>query len=328
MSETDLKYTAGEILTAPPLAFAGAIEGPAVEKIAELAREASKPEILYIPSAGLGRGLPERVPVLWDRHAQVVIPLVGHVLAAMPPLERSGTATVTTLASFIDLVNRHKDEGSVVFSKSEWPKPKLTAVIDYHDTKNTARLGKHRIVYPFPVTDEFTTWIDGDSKPMDQVKFAAFIEEHAAELASPFDGEKSLFEPLFKTRFAPPNELIDLSRSLEVFEGAQVKQGVRLQTGERQVIFNTEHTNAAGEKLDIPGLFIVSVAPFLAGDSPVEPVRIIARIRYRISGGNIAWSYQLYRWQDVMRERIQIDLARVGKDTALPVFEGEPEMAA
>lgn len=328
MSETDLKYTAGEILTTPPAAFAGAIEGPAVEKIAELAREASKPEILFIPSDGLGRGLPSRVPVLWDRHEQVVIPLVSHVLAAKPPLERSGTATVTTLASFVELVNRHKDEGSVVFAKTNWPEPKLTAVIDYHDTANAARYGKHRVVYTFPLTEEFKVWVNGDGKQFKQGDFAEFIEDHAAELASPDQYEVNTFEPLFKERFANPAELIDLSRHLEVNVGSKVKNAKRNASGERQVVFETEHTGANGEPIDIPGIFIVSVAPFLSGDAEPERVRIPARLRYRVVGGDIVWFYQLYRWEFFLRERVQADLAFAAKQTGLPTFEGSPEMAA
>ncbi|WP_454919256.1 DUF2303 family protein [Xanthobacter sediminis] len=323
---TDETNPAAELLAAPSIAFAGAVEGPAVERIAELAREASKPEILQIPTRGLGTDLPETVPMLWDRHLQQVIPLLEHVRAAKPPRERRGTAKVSTLASFIALANRHKDEGSAIFAATAWPEPKLTAVIDYHSTDHVARRGAHRIVYDFPVTSEFTAWVQGNGKEMNQVAFAAFIEDHASELTAPLDGEVSEFGALFKTRIAAPNELIDLSRELEVFEGAQVKQGVRQQSGERQVIFSTQHTDANGEPVDIPGLFVVSVRPFLEGDCPVKPVRLLARIRYRIKGGGITWFFELYRWEEVMRDRVQQDLARAAKETGLPAYEGAPEM--
>lgn len=316
----------GELLSSAPATFAGAIEGPAVERIAELAREASKPELLQIPTRGLGPDLPESVPVLWDRHLQEVIPLLEHIRAAKPPQERRGTAKVSTLASFISLVLRHKDEGSAIFAATSWPNPKLTAVIDYHGADNVARRGAHRIVYDFPVTKEFTAWVNGDKKEMDQVAFAAFLEEHARELVAPFDGEVSEFGALFKTRIALPNELLDLSRELEIFEGAHVKQGGRQQSGERQVIFKTEHTTADGKPVDIPGLFIIAVQPFLDGDCPVEPVRLLAHIRYRIKGGSITWAYQLYRWEEMMRDRVQQDLARAAKETGLPTYEGAPEM--
>ncbi|WP_296584268.1 DUF2303 family protein [Xanthobacter sp.] len=313
-------------LLAPPT-FLGALEGATVEAVAQLAREASKPEVLQIPTKGLGRGLPDTVPFLWDRHAQKAIPVVKEILDARPPLERMGSAAVTTLDSFIELVNRHKDDGSAIFARSIGMKPSLQAVIDYHKAGETheARHCRHRIVYDFPLTDEFKAWVDGDGKKLPQVEFATFIEDHAAELSAPMDGEVTEYELLFKESFASPAELIDLSRNLEVYEGAKVKQGARLQSGERQVIFTTEHTNANGDPIDIPGIFMVSVAPFFSGEAEPEKVRIPARIRYRIAGGAIVWFYQLYRWEYFLRERVQQDAAFAAEATGLPCYEGAPE---
>lgn len=252
------------------------------------------------------------------------------IRAAKPPLERVGTAIVTTLASFIELTNRHKDDGSAIFAKTSWPEPMLTAVIDYHkagETK-TARRGKHRITYPFPLTDEFKVWVDFNGKPFKQGDFAEFMEEHAAELAAADQYEINTFEEKFKERFGTPAEIIDLSRHLEVNVGSKVKTSMRPSSGERQVVFETEHTGVNGEPIDIPGIFIVSVAPFLAGDAEPEVVRIPARLRYRTSGGEVFWFYQLYRWEFFLRERVQGDLARATKETGLPAYEGAPEMAA
>ncbi|MFG1226069.1 DUF2303 family protein [Xanthobacter wiegelii] len=326
----DIKEFTGEPLLIPPATFLGSVEGATVEAVAALAREASAPVILQVPTKGLGPDLPDHVPILWDRHAQKVISVLSEVRAAKPALERVGTAVVTTLASFIELVNRHKDDGSAIFAKTAWPEPKLTAVIDYHksDETKTARRGKHRIAYPFPLTDEFKVWVAGHGKPFKQADFAEFMEEHAAELAAPDQFEINTYEPMFKERFGTPAEILDLSRHLEVNVGAKMKSAVRNASGERQMVFETEHTGVNGEPIDIPGIFIVSVAPFLAGDAEPEVVRIPARLRYRAAGGEVVWFYQLYRWEFFLRERVQGDLARATKETSLPAFEGAPEMAA
>lgn len=309
-------------------AYQGNLTGDAIERLTELAREGSEPKLIMIPTQGLGTGLPAQVPVLFDRHMQEPIGLMHLIEEARPDLERRGIATVHTLASFVELVNRHKDEGSAIFATTAWPKPKLTAVIDYHTADHDARHCAHRVAYDFPLTVEFKAWVDGSGKAMSQVDFAEFLEEHAAELAAPTDGERSEYEPKFKERFATPAELLDLSRSLEVFVGATVKQGVRLQSGERQVEFITEHTLKSGEKIDIPGIFMVSVAPFLSGDAEPQRIRLPARIRYRLKDGALTWFYQLYRWEFWLRERVQQDLAEAAKSTNLPAYEGAPELAA
>ncbi|NNU62450.1 DUF2303 family protein [Ochrobactrum soli] len=294
----------------------------AIEAIADLTKKASEPVIVNIPTAGLSHGLAESVPVAFDRTLQEFQSLKSLLEEhRVSPERRRGTASTDTLASFIDLINRHKDDGSVIFGKARWPEPKLTGIMNYHDLDNEARFADHRIEYAFPLTDEFKAWVDTNKKGMEQADFAAFIEEHAQEVASPTDGEKAEYERFFNEKIATPSELIMLSRHLEVFVSATVKQGVRLQTGERTVEFREEHQNAKGEAVVIPGIFIVSVPAFVDG----EKVRIPTRLRYRIKGGDIVWFYDLYRWETVLREQVQRDLLESAKQTGLPHFEGSAE---
>lgn len=299
-------------------------QGEGVRAIVELVQDAMTVEVIPVPTEGLGPGLPAQVPLLLDRRKGAApISALKDLIDKhrQEPARRLGTASTTTLQSFIDLVDRHKDEGSAVFAKTAWPEPALTAVIDYHSLDGTPRWGNHRIRYAFPVTDEFKVWIEKNGKAMEQAEFAAFLEEHAAELSAPFGPEAAEYEALFKEKFATPNDLIALSRSLEVFVGARVKRQERLSSGERTVEFVEEHTNTKGEKVEIPGLFMVSVPAFVDGDA----VRIPARLRYRIQGGSIMWFYQLYRWQFWLRDQVKNDLDTVKQKTALPTFEGSPE---
>lgn len=297
---------------------------PAVESIAELAKGAAGATILQISTEGLGKGLPPTVPILFDHRSngQGLVALKEQIERyRLEPDRRRGKANATTLKSFVDLINHHKDDGSALFADATWPNPKLEAVIDYHTGEFGPRHCGHRVAYNFPVTDEFRAWIDRDAKPFTQTEFAAFIEEHAAELASPFDGERSEFESLFRVAFATPSDMVSLSRGLAVNVEAQVKNHVTLQSGEGEIVFVEEHRNAAGEKITVPGLFMVAVSAFLDG----EPVRLPARLRYRVSGGKLSWFYQLYRWKFWLRDRVQKDLAEIVKETALKAFEGSPE---
>ncbi|MBN9242451.1 MAG: DUF2303 family protein [Mesorhizobium sp.] len=298
------------------------LDSHAIDVVNALATAAASPTILNITTSGLGAGLPASVPVAFDRKEQAfrsVRPLLEE--ARLMPARRKGTATADTLESFINLVDRHKDDRSALFGRCIWPDPKLTAVIDYDDAEGEARNRQHRIVYAFPLTDEFKAWVGANAKPMDQEVFAAFLEEHAAELAAPGEGERSEYERLFGETMATPSEVVALSRHLEVHVAARAKQGIRLQTGERTVEFTEEHQNSKGEAVVIPGIFMVSVPAFVDGDA----VRIPARLRYRIAGGDIKWFYQLYRWEFFLREQVERDLDAAAKATDLPSFEGAPE---
>lgn len=302
-------------------------EAEAIQKIADLTIQGTRPDIISVPVSGLGDGLPLAIPILVKpgNNGGTIASVKGQIEEYRTgPARRTGTATTTTLASFIELTNRHKDQDSAIFAKTDWPNPALTAVIDYHTAKGAARNTDHRIVYKFPVTPEFQAWIDHAGKKFEQAEFAAFLEDHAAELAAPFDAEKIEYERLFKARLAPPNELIDLARSLEIHVGQKIKNAVKLQSGEAELTFVEEHTNAAGDPVTVPGVFMIELSAFIDGDR----VRIPARLRYRAVGGTIVWSYDLYRWQDEMRQRVSQDLTRAGKETELPFFEGAPEPIA
>lgn len=298
-------------------------EAEAIEAIAALTRAGQKGEIIQISTKGLGHGLPEMVPVLMKAGDDRPLESIKATLEQyrIGPERRRGTAEVTTLKAFVDLVTRHKDEGSAIFAKTSWPSPALTAVIDYHDDKNAPRHGEHRIHYAFPVTPEFQAWINANGKKLEQSDFALFLEEHAAELAAPYDAEVNQFEPLFKAKFATPNELIDLSRGLEIRVGQKVANHVRHQSGEGELVFVEEHTNTKGDPITVPGIFMIALRAFVDG----EPVRIPVRLRYRVQGGSILWFFALYRWEDELRERVSQDLMKAGTDTGLPTFEGAPE---
>ena len=296
--------------------------------IYELGRASESVKFFEIDITKCGKGLPDKMPLLVDMKSngeRAVINLAAEMeTLRQSPAVREGLAIVTTLKSFIDLVNYAKTEASAIFAKTNWPDPHLLCVIDYNDAEGNAAWRNHRIRYPFPVTEEFANWIKFNGVKMEQGEFAAFLEDHAAELASPSDQERSIYEPLFKERFATPAQLIDLSRSLEVFVGAKVKRQERIQSGERVIHFDEQHMDGAGNEIDIPGIFMLNVPAFVDG----EQVRIPTRLRYRVMGGSIAWYYSMYRWVDALRLRCVEDMISAGEGTTLSTYEGEPEAAA
>lgn len=274
-----------------------------------------------------GRGLPTQVPVLLDRKsgkAHGLRPLIEDYRNA--PARKSGTAEVDTLESFVELVNRHKTQDSVIFADTDWRKPSLTAVIDYHENENggAADNGKHRIHYAFPLSEEWQAWVAQDEKKMMQQDFAEWIENHLPELAAPDTGEEADFREKFGLKVAYPNEMVALSRGLAIHVESRIKNSVVLQTGEGEITWDEEHKDAAGNKITVPGLFILSIPPFFMG----EPTRIPVRLRYRASGGAVVWFFKLYRPDVYITQQIVRDIQIAKAETELPAFAGKPEMPA
>lgn len=271
-------------------------------------------------------GLPPQFSVLIDRKtgtAKSIKPLIEEFRER--PARKTGTARAFTLESFVDLTNRHKTTDSVIFADTNWREPSLTSVIDYHqivqggDPDN----GKHRVHYAFPLSEEWSEWIGQDGQFMDQKDFAQWIEDHLPELATPHATEVEALEQTFNLAVARPNQMVALSRGLQVHVESRVKNSTTLQTGEGELLFEEEHRDAAGNKLSVPGLFILAIPPFFMG----EPVRMPVRLRYRVANGQVKWMFKIYRPDVYITTQIEADLARAAEQTSLPPFRGKPEMA-
>lgn len=321
--------------TTPPAAAApGTPVAPGFDAryIAELGARAEGVDLLHVDLTDLGEnaaGLPESIPLVWDGKTSRIIPLKAEIEAyRYKPARKTGIAQALTLSSFIALTNRHKTPDSVVFANTDWTKPSFTAVIDYHPIDSlfgeSANNGRHRVHYAFPLSEEWKAWIEQDGKAMSQLDFAVFLEDRMPELAAPYEAEVVALERDFSTTVANPAQLVQLSRGLKVNVSSQVEDERTLQTGEGQIKWQETHKDASGAALKVPGLFLLAVAPFKSGDK----VRIPARLRYRVSGGKVVWFYQLYRPDLHITTRVEIDLDKVAKETALPAYEGQPEMTA
>lgn len=310
-----------------PAPSAGGPSAPALDLalVANLGAAAAAVHELDVSTEGLGEGLPPSVPLLFCAKDGRLLDVRQQIEAfRLRPHAKTGTATAQTVQAFIDLVNHHKTDHSAVFADTTWTRPSFTAVIDYHRAGSTEPDNlRHRIGYAFPLSDEWQLWLKGNRTKMSQVDFAAFLEDRVADLASPFDSERTELERLFQTKIAAPNELITFSRGLEVAVEAKVRNVVTLQSGEGQILYDEVHKDMASNKIIVPGLFMLSIPIFFMG----LPVRVPVRLRYRAGGGDITWFYDIYRPDTFVTERIREDLRIVGRDTGLPTFEGAPEQS-
>lgn len=265
------------------------------------------------------------------------------------PERKKGTAKLTTLTSLIEHINRFKDGESAVFANDDRKAPSITAVLDYHQSGATGnpRFGQHRAHYAFPVSDEWQAWMKSNGEMMDQADFAAFMEDRIADvLHPPLDLDKvdadqisqrmaggdfsdrtpdeqlAYLAKQLKGKFASPSAIMELSRGLSIRANNSVKQAINLPTGEATISFETTHSDATGNSITVPNLFLIGI-PVFRGDARY---RIAARLRYRLIGG-IKWFYELYRHDLVFDDAFTKACAQVKDKTLLPLFYGSPEDA-
>lgn len=272
-----------------------------------------------------------------DTHAPFV--LLPNGIRAVDPTEfdgyrsrprfRHGTATLTALDSFIEHANRFKAESSAIFAKDDRSQPSLTAVLDYHPegADSLPAFGKHRGVFRFPLSDEWTAWHAKNGVKMGMADFAEFLEDRLIDVEHPSD--ISLSDEVMQgfvdklgglNKLASPTKLLELSQGLSIHENAVIQNHVKLQSGEGHVEFASEHVDQSGNAVDIPSMFVLAIPVF----KNEAFYRVLARLRYRVSGGIVFW-YELWRTDRVFDHAFDEACEKVHQGTNLPVFYGTPE---
>ncbi|TCM39128.1 DUF2303 family protein [Novosphingobium sp. ST904] len=281
------------------------------------------------PVALTANGAQPLNPDLWDEYR-------SH------PLFRSGTAVLTQLPSFIDLVNRFKLGNSAIFAVDDFKKPSLTAIFDYHPA-NVDEFGvipafpaesmRHRATYAFPLSEEWKAWFGKNATPMTMGEFAAFLETQIVDVSEDPVSEWSKQAQDFAkanrattpSSIATPTRLVDMSLKFRIYETAESCEAVNLTTGETQFAFVSEHKQSDGRPVDFPKLFSIAI-PIFARSADVY--RIIARLRYRLKDGKPVFWYELWRPDLTFETAFNQALEKVGAETGVPIFTGTPEASA
>lgn len=273
------------------------------------------------------------------------------------PKARKGTAQLHVLESFIAHANRFKSDNSALFADPNMSAPKLTSVLDYHpegpdfegEKGPDARHCRHRGVYAFPLSEEYQAWLKLNGSKMGQQDFAEFLEDRINDVILPPSileghtqgdtipadklggelGEATQDEQLAAMvarlggSIATPQKLLELSRGLMVYAQESVRNATNLSSGEVNLQFTTQHTDADGTPITIPNLFLIAIPIFEGGDL----WRLIVRLRYRRAGGSISWHYEIYRLRESFREAFNEACATAREETDLPLFYGSDERA-
>jgi uncharacterized protein YfdQ (DUF2303 family) len=204
------------------------------------------------------------------------------------PVSVRGDVEFYDAQSFVDYVNRFKDEWTLVFADKV--ARKFTSVLDYH-RPTVPRWGRHRAGYQMRETRAFKLWLAAHNQPMTQAAFATFIEDNIPDIAKP-DGAT----------------LVEIARTLSAKKDIQFESNILRQTDGSFKFFYAENVQGSTHRADlkIPDLFELSLAPF----EGTNEMKLDARFRYRVGdGGKLSLWFELVRVEDVIET--QFDGAQV-----------------
>lgn len=317
----------GMMVGASPLVSADGV-GPAMTAAFNMAQQHMRPEIVAITEPGTDL----EVYVQVDKDGVHALPESLFDEYRTEPKRRRGVATLLDLDSFIAHVNRFSDNDTVIFADNRREAPKLTAVLDYHraGAASDPRFGNHRSTFAFPLSDEWKAWTGQDDTKMTMGDFARFLEDHIIDVLPipmiSLEGASKLYVDTLggMGKVADPSKLMQMASEFQVFENSVVKSAQSLNSGETAIEFASEHMDAQGQKLVVPTMFVLGI-PVFKGEAPYQ---VIARLRYRKSGSQITFWYELWRTDLVFDHAFDESISKVKAGTNREVMVGFDEGSA
>jgi uncharacterized protein YfdQ (DUF2303 family) len=222
------------------------------------------------------------------------------------PSRLRGTVAVATVDSLVAYVKDHHDDEETTL----WVHPTsgaVVAVLNDHSVAGPASWGDHRAALTLIQTAQWLRWRELDGVLGDQQTFAEHIEDGASEIVSP-----------------DAATMLEIAQSFHAHTSAAFRQANRLQDGAVSLLYDENVEAKAGQRgeLQVPAEFVLAVAPFVGED----PYKITARLRYRLSGGNLRIGYKLDRPDEVIRDALE-QIAEKLRAEFPRVYLGEPRVA-
>lgn len=228
---------------------------------------------------------------VYSENNTLIVAHSEHQKIAVHDLERYGAAParirrkieVTEVVSFVDYWQRFATDRSEIHADLE--ARKFRAVLDAN-APDRPSWEEHTCTLLCRTSTEWNAWKGGDGHPMDQVKFAEFIETNAIDIIEPSAAEMK-----------------EIALTLQAKKKVSFSSGVRLENGQIQLGYHETIEGAAGPKGDlrIPEKFKLALRIFQGGDK----YEVEAHLRYRINEGNLTFFYQIIRPERLLEDAFE-----------------------
>lgn len=211
--------------------------------------------------------------------------------------------TVDDAESLVRYTNRFSDEHSVLIADLD--AMRIRAALDWHrgnydpDSLFHPEPCRHSATLVLRESEEFRRWNAIQGELHDQMVFAEFLDENASDIVDP-----------------EPSVMLEVARDLEATQGVNFKASTRLQTGERNLSYETQ-THVKGD-LKVPTQFTLSI-PLFEGE---EPADIVASFRFRPRSDGLKLGFVWRRVEYRRRAEFRQIAHRVSEATGRPVFFG------
>lgn len=226
------------------------------------------------------------------------------------PVRKTGHANLTEPTSFAHYVKAHAETGCTeLFADRD--AGRIVAVLNGHNRgldimdEWKAGWGDHRATLTLRQTPGWAAWTQASGKLVDQIQFAEFLEDRAADVVDP-DAAR----------------LLEIATSIEATTSAAMKSASRLDNGEVKLRYEETIDARAGQAgdLTIPSRIELALSPY----EGMDPYKVTARFRYRLNNGSLRLGIVIDRPEDILRAAFGDVTGLIETTTSQVVLHGTP----
>jgi uncharacterized protein YfdQ (DUF2303 family) len=267
------------------------------EAIADLAVKAAK--FAFDPAFFLKSEDGREFLAVKDGHTATEVTL-PHALPLYEPHHITQSVTLQTVDSLVDYVNRYKGAHTLLFADIH--RDLVVAQVDYHAPATPGRVS-HQATLQLVKSIEWTAWTGISGRLMEQLEFARFIEENAADVRAPVAAD-----------------LLECVRDLQAHRKVSFHKAVRTASDNENFEFS-EETEAKTRKggIDIPTKFALGI-PVYFGECDEA---LHAFLRWKLDDGSLKLGIQLHRAEHVRQAVFQALVRNVAERTGCAAVFGK-----
>jgi uncharacterized protein YfdQ (DUF2303 family) len=206
--------------------------------------------------------------------------------------------TLQTVDSIVDYAERFKTDTSVLFADIEHNT--IVAAIDYHAPAAAGHV-QHSAKMALPHSVEWKAWAGINGKMMEQLEFARFLEENAADIEAPSGAD-----------------VLEACRDLQARRKVNFIKAVRTSSDNENFEFTDETEARTKGGVELPAKFKLSI-PVYFDDAPHE---LFAFLRWRLDDGSLKLGIALHRAEHVRQAVFKSIVTDVAERTALTAVFG------
>lgn len=241
---------------------------------------------------------------------------------APKPHHVAAVVAVQDSSSFIEYVNRFKNDDSVIFADQQ--SNIVLGILDYHKKPEnnavapSAEHAAHRVRFDMPFSIEWLTWMKfaGTGKMVSHKEFATFLEENSMDVL-PLAKRQGLATS--EDDADMPETLLELTRSLQVASKVSFNSTVRHGDYEK-IDFSKESDATMKGAIGLPLSFQICI-PIYFGEPAVV---LTCFTRKKIDDGALALGCVIARAENERQAEFQRIVGVIHSSTELTTLFGKP----